>query len=424
MLLLTNDESNALLQEHRAHLVSLAQDLAIGQYEDGSRPSKDEMLRHLVHENDQGEVCLDYGDLISILDDALERTTDGPHLFCVTADQLKSKQTVWFLPNLIPTASFGLLEGEGGLGKSTVALDLIARSSLGATMPDGSPGMGKCRSLFFATEDNTSTLKMRLQAAGADLGQIIFVPHIEDGGERLSFTLPTHAKALEDEIVRTGVKLVYIDSLFDTFASGLDTNKARDVRAALSPLREIAHRTGAVIITTRHVGKAMGRAATRGLGSVDIANQARFVLAVAAHPEEPEKRLLSVAKKNLGRPTDSLAFEIEGVDVKLDDGKIENVGRVRWLGTDVTTADEAAFGVASKRDSAKAALLEALSKGPVKAEELASRIGCSRDTLYRAREDLKAAGHAIRARKTGMNAGWVWFMAHDGQIDAFGEGEE
>jgi len=394
-------------------------------FEDGSRPNRQQIENRLRNLNDEGDVCLDWREVMTILDEVLGEETDGPRLHTITADQLKSKRIEWFLPERIPLRTFCLLEGEGGLGKSLIALDLLARGSRGAKMPDGSPGIGKFKSLFFASEDNTSILKQRLQAAGADLTQITLVSSVQVADSWAPFTLPNHVEALEEKIVRTGARFVYIDSLFDTLALGLDTNKARDVRAALSPLRDVANRTGAVILATRHVNKTPGRASTRGLGSADFVNVARAVLSVAIHPSESEKRLVSVAKQNYGKPCDSLAFVIQGIDVRLDDGHTDSVPRIKWLGTDATTADEATLGVASKRDAAKAALLDALSRGPVKAQDLAQTIPCSRDTLFRAREELKASGHAIRARKDGLTGGWTWYLDTTGQVDAFeGDGRE
>jgi RecA-family ATPase len=352
-------------------------------------------------------------DCLPIIEEILseKRGDHEPILHAVSASELKSTHVEWFMQERIPIPGFCILEGEGGLGKTTVALDLVARASRGGQLPDGSAGLGVVKSVLFASEDATSRIKALLQAARADLTNIVFVPWVDTTDGRASFILPNHAEALSNMIVRTGARLVYIDSLFDTFAPGLDTNSSRDVRSALGPLRDVANNTGCVALATRHVTKSIGRAAVRGLGSFESLNIARSVLQLNPHPQDPEKRLLTVVKKNYGQPCDALAFRIEGVDIVLDDGHTDNVSVIKWLGTDATTADEAALGLTSKIDLAEAVLLSALEKGPVRSAEVEAH-GYSRATVWRAREALVTKGYAVSAHKTGLKGGWVW------QLDA------
>src|SRR5258707_5410419 len=68
-----------------------------------------------------------------------------------------------------------LLDGDPGLGKSLLTLDLCARLSTGRPMPDGSAGPGVVPSLVLNAEDGAEdTINHRLEAFGADK-DLVFV---------------------------------------------------------------------------------------------------------------------------------------------------------------------------------------------------------------------------------------------------------
>lgn len=52
--------------------------------------------------------------------------------------EVKPKPVTWLWPGRIPAGKVTLIDGDPGLGKSTIAFDLCARISTGSAMPDGS----------------------------------------------------------------------------------------------------------------------------------------------------------------------------------------------------------------------------------------------------------------------------------------------
>ncbi|MFL5512897.1 MAG: AAA family ATPase, partial [Gemmatimonadales bacterium] len=91
----------------------------------------------------------------------------------------------WLWPGRLPLGKLAVLEGDPGLGKSLVTLDLCARLSRGLPFPDGSAGPGPCCSLVLNAEDGEAdTIRPRLAALGADLARV-FV--LQRQAERLSF---------------------------------------------------------------------------------------------------------------------------------------------------------------------------------------------------------------------------------------------
>ena len=72
-----------------------------------------------------------------------------------------------------PLGKVAILDGDPGVGKSLVTVDLCARLSIGQPFPDGSLGPGPSNSIVLDGEDNgDDTIRPRLQALGADLERV------------------------------------------------------------------------------------------------------------------------------------------------------------------------------------------------------------------------------------------------------------
>ena len=67
-----------------------------------------------------------------------------------------------------------VLDGDPGLGKSTVTLDLAARLSTGARMPHGPSTIGPVNVVVLSAEDGLAdTIRPRLDAAGGDPKRVV-----------------------------------------------------------------------------------------------------------------------------------------------------------------------------------------------------------------------------------------------------------
>jgi hypothetical protein len=127
-----------------------------------------------------------------------------------------------------------------------------------------------------------------------------------------------------------------------------------------------------------------------------------------------------VSKSNYGPSMDALLYRIESVPFKDDEGKDfeGGVGRIVWLGTDLTTADDVAGPVESQDEKSQKteaceAILELLSTGDKSAKEMNEYRALnhiSDRTFQRARNDLRKEG--VIARHGGGVAGEVrWSLA-------------
>jgi putative DNA primase/helicase len=86
----------------------------------------------------------------------------------VAAADVEVRPVSWLWRHYIPLGKITMLEGDPNLAKTTIAVDISARVTMGHPMPDGSP----CEAgsvLFIGYEDDAAdTIVPRFRAAGGD----------------------------------------------------------------------------------------------------------------------------------------------------------------------------------------------------------------------------------------------------------------
>jgi hypothetical protein len=248
----------------------------------------------------------------------------------------------WLWHGWLPLGKLAVLDGDPGVGKSTLTIDIAARVTTGSRMPDGSaPDLeGPFDVVLVSAEDGIAdTLRPRADAAGADVGRVHMlydVKAIDDKGhERIEpWSMPRDLDMLQRLVTKTGARLVVIDPLNAVLHSSVDSYRDQDIRGALKPLARLAEETGAAVVVIRHLTKGGGsKAIYRGGGSIGIIGAARLGLLVERDPDdESGKRLvLSSTKSNVAEIPTSLSYELVPAD---EDG----CARVSWLGESHHTA--------------------------------------------------------------------------------------
>jgi hypothetical protein len=306
----------------------------------------------------------------------------------------------WLWPGYIGSGRLTLLDGDPGVGKSLVTLDLMARLTSGREFPDGSrPGAARAAVVLSGEDDLAETLRPRLLAAGADLGRV----HAWDVGAGLA-QFPRDCPELQELIQATGAGLVILDPFFAFLGPDVAGLNDLMIRRALDPLARVAQATGAAVLLIRHLRKASaGEAIHRGLGSIAILGAARTALLVALDPDDPERRVLACSKSNLGSLAASLGFRITATAA--------GVARIDWQGPVPYAADEL---LAPQRPRGQAVpqalafLREQLARGPRDRRGLlteAGEAGISLRTLERAKALL---GVASEQRREGGRNVWYW----------------
>jgi RecA-family ATPase len=328
-------------------------------------------------------------------------TPDDFELVCLA--DVKPEPIVWIWPGRVPLGKLTIIAGDGGLGKSTLTLDMAATVSAGYCWPDAPEVPAEAGSVIvLSAEDGLAdTIRPRLDAAGADVSKVHALTTVRQrDGSMAPFNLKRDVPKLEKVLKKVGdVRLVIIDPV-SAFTGDADDHKNGVVRGLLAPLAELAERFKVAVVLVSHLNKNMGgKAAHRLLGSVAFFAAARAVWLVVADPEDPERRLMLRSKSNLAASMTGLAFRI----VK---------GAIRWESAPVhLLADDvlAAEGEAPDRDTevnrAMTFLRDTLAGGPMASHEIMSRAdgeGISESTLRRAK---KQAG--ILAGRAGFGRGSV-----------------
>jgi hypothetical protein len=312
----------------------------------------------------------------------------------------------WLWPPYIPAGKLTMLEGDPGLGKTFLALNLAAAVSQGYPLPSFEDGtFGKPRQpqdvLYLTGEDGLGdTLLPRLSSAGANLLRVsVLDGAVTPDGKRTSISL-ADVEILEEalKLVRPG--LVIVDPI-QAYLGGADMNKAHEVRPVMRELGRLAGQAGCAIIAIRHLRKSQSdRAVYRGLGSIDLAAAVRSILLVAEDRDKPSRRIVAHSKSNLAPKGASQSFEIRE-------------GRFSWTGASALGVDDLLAPVEPEetlipRDVAREFLAEHLSGGSAPAVEViakANKAAISKRTLERAKADLGVK--SIR-RGFGLGASIYW----------------
>lgn len=331
----------------------------------------------------------------------------------------------WLWQDRIPFGMLTLLDGDPGLGKSTLTLDLVARVSRGDAMPESAPsasGREPFNAIVLMLEDALAhTIRPRLDAAGADVARVFAMTGIletpTDPDSERPPVLPVDIGSLRCTIQTHKARLVIIDPLMAYLGADTDSHKDQDIRRALTPLARLAEETGAAIIIVRHLRKSPGPAKYRGGGSIGITASARVGLLLAEDPADKEARILAVFKSNIAKVPPALRWrpvtsgevakaQWEGVAEGVTADQLSNVGQA-------TRGGKSKEGRSRPVDLATEALKSLLADGPVMATEAEHDViessGCGARTVRRAFKRL-GGNSSPQHDDRGRVVGWQWSL--------------
>jgi hypothetical protein len=230
---------------------------------------------------------------------------------CFLSD-LSSRPVDWLWQDRIPLAALTLLEGDPGIGKSLLALDLAACVSTGRPMPDGTPGK-QGRVVLVAPHYNARhTITPRLQAAGGDPSQVFLLTTVVDvdpkNGQLFNrpFSLSDDQHLLEKIITRTKAVLVIIDTL--------DICQPHQRHRALPRLVDLAERTGCAIVLTRPrtTSRPGQDAPIHSTAPLDLRAFVSSSLLITPDPKDSQQRFLITTRHPLAPRPKTLYYEILG----------------------------------------------------------------------------------------------------------------
>ena len=365
-----------------------------------------ELAHHLAHVNaTRCRPPLGEAEISTVISSALKGRSRSVVIAQPISSVLPEKiESIW--TNYIPRGSITVVDGDPGTGKSLLTVDIAARLSRGDAMPDGSETMPG-RILFMNLEDSDAhVLRPRLEAANADLENVLSGTNVEVAGRKKPIEFPNDMPAVAELIRAEEIGLLVIDPITAYLGAGVDSYKDQSIRRALAPIAELAQERGIAVLAVRHLNKTSGtKAMYRGQGSIGIVGASRAAYLVGESRTVPGRRVLAATKNNYGPKPPSMSFSIEGSGMKQ---------RVVWHGECSTTAEELVCTPPGPRpDKLQAArnfLAELLDEhnGEVFVDEVwarASEARISSGTLKRARALAGVESARVNGRYVWRDAG-------------------
>ncbi len=340
---------------------------------------------------------------------------DSSKILLRRVSEVESKPIEWVWNGFLPKNALCLIDGDPGLGKSFLTLDLAARVSAGKVFPTGERATPGGVVLMSYEDDPGYTIRPRLEMMGADLDRIILLEGVTDEkGPRLPNV--ADISAIREAALTINAGLIVIDPLMAALPGAVDSHSDHNIRSVLAPLSKLAQETGATVLIVRHLNKSGGgNALYRGGGSIGIVAAARAAFIVGKDPHDSARRVLAVTKLNIAKEPRSLQYRI----AVNEEGKpfLSWEGETDLSANDLLAPPDTKSGQ-SKLEQAKKFLIDELSKGPVRQtrlEMLAGKIGISEATLKRAKRDLAEEDTPIWTERIGGRMGhWMWSLEEFG----------
>lgn len=307
------------------------------------------------------------------------------------------EETQWLWYPYIPFGKITILQGDGGDGKTTTALQIAAAITAGRLLPESKVAVGPYDVIFQTAEDGLGdTVKPRLLQAAANVARVHVIDESAQG-------LTLSDARIVEAIKQTGAKLFIIDPLQGYLGAKVDMHRANEVRPILKKIGSIAEQSGCAFVIIGHLNKSTNKSQYRGLGSVDIHAAARSILTFGRIKDEPYLRAFAHSKSNLAPEGASIAYELN-----------PETG-FRWIGKYAVTVSDLLCsgegGIVTPKETTFARAVDLLqtelSSGPVSAENIyrmAEERKISERTLNGAKAHLQ-----IKSLKQGKH--WVWDLA-------------
>ena len=272
---------------------------------------------------------------------------DGPKFSIVCASDVTVSRVRYMWDGRIPLDAMTLMPGEEGIGKTTVGTRIAADLTRG-TLPGEHYGFPQSV-LVIAPEDSIDGVYVpRLKYAGADLTRVHFVKGriVPDGtpeGDVTDVVVPTDLKALAADVVRLGIKFVWIDSLVTTLPDEMKSISYKDIAKVLKALGGWAAEHNLAVAAPWHLNKGSGTdTAMRIMDSRAFRTAVRSMLLLVSDPNASEGEtagILALDKANAGTlSVPGLRFKIRGAPYTVWETD-ERTGEIREIPASCGVAD-------------------------------------------------------------------------------------
>jgi len=223
----------------------------------------------------------------------------------------------WLVPEMVPYRQVTLLYGDGGTGKSLLALQLAAAVATGGDWA-GRPLARQGVALFLSAEDEAAELHARLddicRAEGLDFAELTDLRIVSRVGGDSVLASPDQGKGtlirsalykrLDREMKEHRPALLVLDTLADLHSA--NENDRQQVRQFVGFIRRLALRHDCAVVVLAHPSKAGLSTGSADSGSTGWGNSVRsrlYLDRIRVDGIEPDSdaRRLTVKKLNYGR---------------------------------------------------------------------------------------------------------------------------
>lgn len=240
--------------------------------------------------------------------------------------KFKERKITWLWNPYIPRGEVTLLDGDGGVGKTTMMLRIAFDAMMGGEMPNEYRMRGGASVLYISLEADAFGVTMPvLKRMGlTDKAHFYHVKSLVELDEE-------GVAEIEKVIREKEIDLVVIDSLVDYLPEATDMNDYKHASKMGLYLREkIAQPCNCAVVLMRHLTKgSKDKMRYRGMGSQGWHKGARSQLVVTESEEEEGCVVVVQTKSTYARRGPSMLFGFK---------EIEGRGTVEWIG--LTDEDE------------------------------------------------------------------------------------
>jgi hypothetical protein len=200
-----------------------------------------------------------------------ELDATGSEPVIVWLDTVDPQPVEWHWRGRIPRGKITLLIGDPGLGKSTLTIDVAARTTQGADWPDADAGQApQGRVLFLTAEDGLAdTVRPRVDLYGGDASRVGVWTAVRTGSDQRPVSLSTDLALLDATLEKySDVRMIVIDPL-SAYLGYKDSYKDAEIRGLVRPLADLADRRRVAVFAVLHMNKAeQFKALYRAQGSI------------------------------------------------------------------------------------------------------------------------------------------------------------
>ncbi|MGD9691096.1 MAG: AAA family ATPase [Phycisphaerales bacterium] len=323
---------------------------------------------------------------------------------------VKAEPVIWVWEGRIPAGMITVIAGDPGGGKSTFAVYVAACVSTGRPWIDNRDGPERVpgRVLILTAEDDTArTLVPRLILAGADMS-LVDVLHgvaLREGRPLDQFSLDRDLDLLRQKILEQKYELIIIDPITAYLGDkASESHNTSVMRGLMGQLKALCEETGVAVLVVSHLNKtsSSNNATYRVTGSLALPAAARAVYLLAKDPDDDDRRLLVIAKINVGPEPLGLGFRIGGdpPTLQFEDEPVKLTAReILSRENEKDTPDPAA-------EEAAEWLRQRLKGGPADPKALHDEAKKVKITAGALQKGSKLVG--IIKGPAGFGMGWLW----------------